>query len=73
MHGQFFREMLKKVDKYKFWQWLLRYGTKIGTEALLCPGQEQAIRTNYVKYHIGRASENPSSTLCGKRVNEYNM
>ena len=41
---------------------------KIGTEALLCAAQEQAIRTNYVKHHIGKTSESPLCRLCGKIV-----
>ena len=46
MHGQLIREMMEKVDKEKTWQWLSRGDLKVGTEALLCAGQEQAIRTN---------------------------
>ena len=67
MYGQFFREMPEKVDKNKTWQWLSRSDLKISTEALLCAAQEQAIRTNYVKYHIDRTSESPLCRLCGKR------
>ena len=40
---------------------------KIQTEALLCTAQEQAIRTNYIKHHIDKSSENPSFRMCGKR------
>ena len=49
MHGQFVRGMPEKVDKNKTWQWLSRIDLKMGTEALLCAAQEQAIRRNYVK------------------------
>ena len=59
MHGQFVREMPKKVDKNKIWQWLSKSDLKIGTEALLYTAQEQAIRTNYVKSHINKISESP--------------
>ena len=59
MHGQFVREMPEKVDKDKTWQWLSRCDLKIGTEAVLCAAQEQAIRTNYVKHRIDRTSESP--------------
>ena len=31
------------------------------TEALICSAQEQALRTNYVKFHIDKTGE---STLC---------
>ena len=47
-HGQFIRETIEKVDKEKTWQWLSRGDLKVGTEALLCAAQEQAIRTNYI-------------------------
>ena len=40
---------------------------KIQTEALLCAAQEQAIRTNYIKHHIDKSSENPICRMCGKR------
>ena len=49
MHRQFIRETTEKVDKEKTWQWLSRSDLKIGTEALLCAAQEQAIRKNYMK------------------------
>ena len=67
MHGQFVREMPEKVDKNTTWQWLSRSDLKISTEAVLCVAQEQAIRTNYVKYHIDRTSESLLCRLCGKR------
>ena len=52
MHGQFIRETTEKVDKEKTWQWLSRGDLKVETEALLSAAQEQAIRTNYMKFHI---------------------
>ena len=52
MHKQFIRETTEKVEKEKTWQWLSRGDLKVGKEALLSAAQEQAIRTNYVKYHI---------------------
>ena len=67
MHGQFVRELPEKVDKDKTWQWLSRCDLKIGTEALLCAAQEQAIRTNYVKHRIDRTSESPLCRLCGTK------
>ena len=45
MHGQLIRETTEKVDKEKSWQWLSKGDLKVGTEALLCAAQEQAIRT----------------------------
>ena len=43
-----------KVDKEKTWQWLSQGDLKVGTEALLCATQEQAIRANYMKHHINK-------------------
>ena len=67
MHGQFIRETTENVDKEKTWQWLSRGDLKVGTEASLCAAQEQVIRTNYMKYHIDKTSENPLCRLCGKK------
>ena len=67
MHGQFIRETTEKFDKEKTWQWLSRGDLKVGTEALLCAAQEQAIRTNYMKYHLDKTSESPVCRLCVKK------
>ena len=67
MHGQFDKEMPEETDKYKTWQWLCKSDLKIGTEALLCAAQEQAIRINYVKYHIDKTSENALCRLCREK------
>ena len=72
MHGQFIRETLEKVDQEKTWQWLSRGDLKVGTEALLCAAQEQAIRTNYMKYHIDKTSESPCVDCVGKIVRVCN-
>ena len=72
MYGQFVGEMPEKVDKDKPWQWLSKSNLKIGTEALLCAAQEQAIRTNYVKHLIDKTSESPLCRLCGKNVKVWN-
>ena len=67
MHGQFIRETTEKVDKEKTWLWLSREDFKVETEALLCAAQAQAIRTNYITYHIDKISESPLCRLCGKK------
>ena len=67
MHGQFIRQTREKTDREKWWQWLSRGDLKVGTEALLCAAQEQAIRTNYMKYQIDKTSEHPLSRLCGRK------
>ena len=48
-------------------EWFSKGDLKIGTVALQCAAQEQAIRTNYVKYHMDRTSESPLCRLNGKR------
>ena len=53
LHRQFVREMASKVVMDKYWQCLSKSNLKIRTEALLCAAQEQVIRTNYIKHHIG--------------------
>ena len=67
MHGQFIWETTEKVDKEKSWQWLSRGDLKVETEALLCAAQEQAVRTNYIKYHIDNNSDTPMCRLCEKK------
>ena len=34
------------------------------TEALICSAQEQALRMNYVKFHIDKTGESPLSRMC---------
>ena len=67
MHRQFIRETTEKVDIEKSCQWLSRGDLKVGTEALLYAAQEQAIRTNYIKYHIDKTSDSPMCRVCGKK------
>ena len=67
MHGKFIRETTEKVDKEKTWQWLSRGDLKFGTEALLCAAQEQAIRTNFIKYDVDKTSDSPLCRLRGKK------
>ena len=50
MHEQIMRGRTEKIDTKNTWQWLSRSDLKVGTEALLCAAQEQAIRTNHMKY-----------------------
>ena len=67
MHGQFVREMPEKVDKDKTSQWLSKSDLKIGTEALLCTAQAQAIRTIHLKHHIDKTSESPPVQIKWKK------
>ena len=54
------------------WNWLRKADLKIQTEALICTGQEQALRTNYVKYHSDKTVESPLCRLCGEKGESVN-
>ncbi|CAB4018161.1 Hypothetical predicted protein, partial [Paramuricea clavata] len=67
MYGQYNRDLGKEVDRKNTWWWLKKGDLKPETEALLCAAQEQALRTNYVKFHIDRTVESPLCRLCGEK------
>ena len=67
MHEQIMRGRTEKIDRKNTWQWLSRSDLKVGTEALLCAAQEQAIRTNHMKYQIDKISESPLRKLCREK------
>ena len=60
------------VDKKASWEWMRKADLKVETEALICAAQEQALRTNYVKYHIDRSAESPLCRLCGTKGESVN-
>ena len=66
MHRQFVRE-LKGVDWDKTWQWLMKGDMKGCTEALICSAQEQALRTNYIKFRIDKTVDPPFCRMFGER------
>ena len=66
MLGQFVRA-LQGVDWEKTWQWLMKCDLKGCTEALICRAQEQALRTNYIKFHIDKTIDSPLCRMCGER------
>ena len=72
MHGQFLRNMPETVDKDKMWEWTRKSDLKIGTEALMFAAQEQALRTNYVKFNIDKSVDSPLCRLCGEKVETIN-
>ena len=65
MHGQFRREMSTNADHRLTWKWLTRRDLKAPTEALLCAAQEQALRKNYLKFHIDKSSNRLSIWFLG--------
>ena len=58
-YGQFLREMPETVDKDKTWEWTRKSDLKVETEALIFAAQEQALRTNYVKFNIDKSVDSP--------------
>ena len=66
MHGQSARDMEDK-DKSNTWKWMRKSDLKGCTEALICSAQKQSIRTNYIKYNIGKTAELPLCRMGGKR------
>ena len=72
MHGQFLRDMPETVDKNKIWEWTRKSDLKIGTEALIFAVQEQALRTNYVKFNIDKSVDSPLCRLCGEKGETIN-
>ena len=52
------------MDWGKTWRWIQKGDLKGCTEALTCSAQEQALRTNYTKFHTDKNKESP---MCGKK------
>ena len=63
MHGQYVRQIEDK-DKNSAWKWLRKSNLKGCAEALICSPQEQALRTNYMKFHIDKTGESHVCRMC---------
>ena len=61
------RDTSAKVDKELSWRWLRKGDLKIQTESLLCAAQEQALRTNYLKFYIDKTANSPLCRMCGNK------
>ena len=48
-------------------QWIAKVDLKGSTEALICSAQEQALRTNYTRFHIDHTAESPLCRMCGSK------
>ena len=55
------------TDKEKTWSWMRKSDLKITTEALICAAQEQAIRTNHIKYTIDKTADSPTCRFIKER------
>ena len=64
--------MPETVDKDKMWEWTRKSDLKIGTGALIFAAQEQALRTNYVKFNIDKSVDSPLCRLCGEKGETIN-
>ena len=67
MYGQFVREMTERTDEKETLNWLRKADLKVETEAMLCAAEEQAIRTNCVKYKIDKTAQSPLCRMCEKK------
>ena len=66
-YGQFLREMPETVDKDKTWERTWKSVLKVETEALIFAAQEQALRTNYVKFNIDKSVDSPPCRMCNQK------
>ena len=66
MYSQFVSDMPVTTDNDKTWSWMRKPDLKITTEALIYAAQEQAIRTDYIKYNIDKTADSPTCRLCKK-------
>ena len=68
MHGKFLRQLDEVgVDIKGSWNWLKKADLKSSTEALICAAQEQALRTNCVKFHVDKSVESPLCRMCHEK------
>ena len=56
MHWQYVRGK-EGIDWDRTWQWIAKGEVKGCTEALICSAQEQALRRNYMRFHIDNTAE----------------
>ena len=66
MHGQYLRDKTG-VDWERTWQWVTNGDLKGCTESLIFSAQEQALRTNYIKFHLDKTIDSPFCRMCGER------
>ena len=63
MYGQNVRQIEDK-GKGNTWNWLRKSNLKRCNKAFICSAQEQALRTNYMKFHIDKTGEPPLCRIC---------
>ena len=67
MYGQFVCEILQQVDREGTWEWMRKSDLKVETEALIFAAQEQALRTNVLKFNIDNTRNSSLCRLCGEK------
>ena len=67
MHGQYVRNMESVADGANTWNWLHQQDLKKETEGLIIAAQDQALRTNMIKFSIDKTSPSPRCRLCHNR------
>ena len=72
MHGQFTRKMPETVDKDKTWEWTRKGDLKVKTGTLIFADQEQALRTNLVKFNRDKSVDSRLCSLCGQKGETIN-
>ena len=64
--------MPETVDRDKTWEWTRKSDLEVETEALIFAAQEQALRTNYVKFNIGKSVDSPLCRMCNQKCETIN-
>lgn len=62
--GEFIQQISDEAAE-ESWRWLRKEFLKKETEGLILAAQEQALRTNSIKYIVDETSETPLCRLCG--------
>ena len=65
-HGKFVREK-EEVRSEETWGWIRKGYLKKETEGLIFAGQEQALRTNWIRKRIDGQEVSAKCRMCGER------
>ena len=63
LHGKFYQAVEGFADS-ESWRWLRQGYLKKETEGMICAAQEQALRTNSIKYSIDKTVDSPLCRKC---------
>ena len=67
LYGAFVQQISDEAGE-ESWRWLRNGFLKKETEGLILADQEQALRTNSIKYNIDKTSETPLCRVCGDDI-----